>query len=500
MKLAIFLFLISLLARLSMIHATGFGGLYGQDPFAYLDYSHELRQALATLQFPPPFFWPLGYPLLVVLGTLAAGSEHAAGQMVSVIAGALVAPLVYLIVLELRPAARVGAIVAGLLAAFSAQLMFSSLSVMSDAAALLWITLSAWAMLRYGRGLSPRWLALSAFALGLAVLTRWVYALAALTWVVSILSSWRASRFPWRKAALLAALSILIAGLPMLLQLLPGALRGELSHIGDLRVYGWNPTNAFRSTIANADGLFQYERPMGLFYASPIVHPAFVFPLMLPFLLIGLWQAVRLDRPQALLILAWPLTFYIFLAGVTWQNPRFSLAFYPPLLAITALGIQYAWDRTTYAARSLPPATRSLPRVTCYLLISLVALALSGALARSFRDVGAFARWNQSRIDAAAWTEAQLPAGATLVTFDLTATLNHYTKQTAEEIYTMDPLDVTTLRGGASPFYLLLDLGNIETQWRGKSPHTNYEWLHGNRKLTEIGRFPPYTLFRVDAR
>jgi 4-amino-4-deoxy-L-arabinose transferase-like glycosyltransferase len=519
MKFAVILFLISVLTRFLLVQMTGFDGLYGQDPFAYFNYSLELRQALSNLQPPPSFFWPLGYPLLVVLGTLAAGSEPFAGQSISVIPGALVAPLIYLIVLELRPArrfgaadARFGAAAAGLLAAFSAQLMLSSLSIMSDAAALFWITLSAWAMLRYLRHLSLGWLALAAFALGWAVLTRWAYALAVLPWAVSALFAWRAARLPWRKTLLAAGTAILVAGLLVGWQLIPGAGRGEIAFAGDLRVYSWDPANAFRSTITNFDGLFQYERPMGLFYALPAVQPAFVFPLMLPFLLLGLWKAVHLNRPQALLLLGWPLTMYVFLAGVAWQNPRFSLAFYPPLLAITGLGIQHAWNwsnrlnTTTLSnqklhgtlSRHLPLATCHLPLATRYFLAFLLALALAGALAWSFRDVGNFAHWSQSRVDAASWVEARVPAGSTLVAFDLTATLSHYTNLNIEEIYALDLADLAALKTGTAPLYLLLDVANVESQWRDKSPQINYHWLRDNGRLTEIGRFPPYTLYSME--
>jgi hypothetical protein len=85
MKQLLFLFLVALLVRVAMALIFQFDGLYGQDPFAYL-------------QPPPPFFWPIGYPLLVVLGTLVVGVQPLAGQLVSIIAGALIAPLVFLIV------------------------------------------------------------------------------------------------------------------------------------------------------------------------------------------------------------------------------------------------------------------------------------------------------------------------------------------------------------------------------------------------------------------
>ena len=132
----LFLFLVALLARISTAALFGFDGLYGQDPYAYFNYSLELRQALGQLKPPPPFFWPIGYPLLVVLATLFAGVRPLAGQQISTIAGGLIAPLIFLMVCEVKPGAKAGAMVAGLLASVSGQLILSSTSIMSDAAGL----------------------------------------------------------------------------------------------------------------------------------------------------------------------------------------------------------------------------------------------------------------------------------------------------------------------------------------------------------------------------
>jgi len=59
------LFALALAVRLAFRLATGFDGLYGQDPYSYHDYAIELRAALGAGHAPPPYFWPLGYPLLV---------------------------------------------------------------------------------------------------------------------------------------------------------------------------------------------------------------------------------------------------------------------------------------------------------------------------------------------------------------------------------------------------------------------------------------------------
>jgi 4-amino-4-deoxy-L-arabinose transferase-like glycosyltransferase len=485
----LFLFLVALIARISMVEFFQFDGLYGQDPYAYFNYSLELRQALGQLKPPPPFFWPIGYPLLVVLATLFAGVRPLAGQLVSMIAGALIAPLIFLMVCEVKPGAKAGAMVAGLLAAVSGQLMLSSTSVMSDAAGLAWVTLSAGAMLRYTQALRPGWLVLSAFTLGWAVLTRWALALAALPLALSAFLAWRTASWRWRGMAAAAALAVLAGGLVLGSQFVSSLGQGELAHVGDLQVVGWNPANALKSTVANSDGIFHYERPIGLFYATPATHPAFVFPLLTPFLMLGLWSLRDRFRPHAALLIGWPLTFYIFLAGIAWENPRFSLAFFPPLAALVGLGFQLAWDW-----KRVPTWLLHLWRP---FLAGWCALALAGSLAWSVRDLQDFTSINQAHITAAQWVAEQVPAGAKVITFDITQTMGHRTELDVEEIYHLDEKDLSKLITTEIPTYLFLNLNNVESQWQGKSPQLNYQWLQENKSMREIGRYPPFTLYHI---
>jgi hypothetical protein len=503
------LFLVALLLRLVTAALTHFDGLYGQDPFAYYGYALELRTALAHFQPPPPFFWPIGYPLLIVFTSLITEMQPLAGQLVSMVGGALIAPLVYLLAREVRPSARFGPFVAGLLAATAAQLMISSLSIMSDAAGLAWVTFSAWAMLRYLRRLELRWLALAAFALGWAVLCRWALALAVFPWGLSALVAWRTAAFPLRRVITAAATAVLVGGLMLGSQFAFSLGEEELAHTGDLQVVGWNPANALKSTLSNSDGIFYYERPVGLYYALPVAHPAFVFPAFAPFLLFSLvpltlgaerlkpllrtgrsWLAASVQslrrEPGFVLLIAWPLTVYLFLAGIAWQNPRFSLALFPPLLVLVGLGLEWVWQQ-------VGPRWRPF-------LIAWCALGLSGSLAWMGRDVHNFTQVKDANVAVVQWAETQTKSGATAVTFGLTLTMNHYTALNGLDIYTLNESDLAGLLANESPFYLLLDVANIEQQWQGKSPQLNYQWLQERAELMEIGRFNNYTLFEVKRR
>lgn len=485
------LFFISLLVRFGAVYLTQFDGLYGQDSFAYYHYALALRTALLAGEPPPPFFWPIGFPLLIGLMSLLTGTQPVAGQLVSILAGAAMAPLVYGLVLAYRPGGWRGGLLAGLLTAVAAQLLISSLSIMADTAAIFWATLSAWLMAGYLRRLSPRWLAFTAVALALAVLTRWVNALLVIPWGLSALLAWRAVRLPWRQMALAALVAVVVGGAVLGLHFAADLARGELSYVGDLQVYSWHPAHAWQKEMVNADGRFYYEYATGYFYARPFFHPAYIFPLFVPFWLWGLWVIRRQSPALIVLLVGWPLTIYLFLAGVPWQNWRFPLSFYPPLLVLVGVGFDGVWERLS---------TRWQP-----LLLAYCALALVGSMAWTVHDVGRFAAWANERKETAVTIAATLPPHATLIAFDLTGTLQHYTAVDTREIFSLtedDLADILAMQttpssGSGQAVYLLLDPDNIQSQWAGQSPEQNYAWLQTHATLTPLATYGPLVLYRV---
>ncbi|HRQ40282.1 MAG TPA: phospholipid carrier-dependent glycosyltransferase [Chloroflexota bacterium] len=477
------LFLLSLAVRLLAIRLTQFDGLYGQDSFAYFDYALALRQALFAGELPPPFFWPLGYPLLVVLASLFAGAQPAAGQLTSVCTGAAIAPLVYWLVREYRPETYAGGIVAGLLAATAAQLTLSSISLMADMAALFWATLSAWLMVRYVQLLSIRWLAAAAVALSLATLTRWVYGLLVVPWGVAAWLAWRQANYSWRQMVRAAATAVCIGLALLTLHSAADLARAAPSYTGDLQVYSWHLANAFQKEMVNADGRFTYEYSTGYFYARPAFHPAYIFPLLAPFWLLGLWALRRQPAALAALLVGWLLTIYLFLAGVPWQNWRFPLSFFPPLLVLVGLGVDWLWQR-------LATRWRPLLRVYC-------ALALLGSLVWTVRDVGRFAAWANERKETAVTIATALPPDTILIAFDLTGTLQHYTAVDTREIFNLTEDDLADILATQTAIYLLLNPDNILSQWVGKSPERNFTWLQTQAELTPIATYGSLVLYKI---
>jgi hypothetical protein len=492
------LFAAALLVRCAVLRRFAFDGLYGQDPFAYLGYSLDLKHALGAGQAPPPFFWPIGYPLLVAAAMALVGEGPAAAQAVSVLAGSLIAPLAYALVRAVRPDARDGAIVAGLLAVTAPQLVVSSLSVMSDAVALAWITLSAWVLLRYTRSLAPgaddtsagsrlsqAELAVAAFTCAMAMATRWAAALAAIVWVAATLVAWRETRLPWRRRLLGGALAIAVVGVVFAGQFAGDWLRGELSHIGDFHVAGWDPRNALRSTVTNSDGTFHYTRPVGVFYAEPLCHPSFVFPLLSPFLLLGVLALRRSASSLQVLLLGWPLLSYLYLSGRTWENPRFSLGFFPPLLVWFGLGFSRARRGPDWMRRGAP-------------LVATIGLLAS--LGWAARSSARFITVANAHLTSARWVEEATPRGAVVLSFGLTETLRYYTAREVVNLWDLDTPALRNLAADTATVFLVVDPRNIDEQWRDKRPALLLRWLRRHTTLVEVGRRSPWTLYAVRQR
>lgn len=483
----------------------GFDGLYGQDPYAYFEYaSGPLRRALSEPSLPPPFFWPPGFPLLVAFAMGALGPVPAAGQLVSLLAGAAVPGLTYLLARELGgpedgtrgasgrdawPEAREGmAIAAGLVCAFTPQLWQSSAVVMSDTTALAAATAGALVLARFDRGRRGGWLPLAAGLAAFAVLTRWAYALVAFPFVG--LALWSLRRRPRRRAraeAGAAALAVLVVLLPLLVSGWSALRGGEVERggfFGDLFVYSWHPGNAFRSSFETADGRLEHPMTNGLFYLSAPARRAFFTPLIAPLLVPGLWVVLRNRRASALFLLVlWPAVVFGFHAGAPWQNFRFNLALLPPLAILTGAGFGLL-------ARGASGRGRWL--VGVWLVAGLTWMAQEGVVLTE-----RFMERKSENLSIVRWVDESIPRRAVLMSLGLTLTIDHYTAREPRELFRLSPERLEEILADDRPAYLLVDVDAISGQWRDATPGVAYRWLRDGPGLELVGRRGDYSLFEV---
>ena len=488
-----------------------FDGLYGQDPFAYYDYAvGPLRTALQSLQLPPPFTWPPGYPLLVALSSFVFGITPRAGQVVSLLAGALTPIFTALLAYEVwskqsQQSAHAShftlpalPLLAGLLVALTGQLWQSSVVVMSDTTALAAVTLGAWALARYGRpdarG-SVGWLMLASGAVAYALLTRWAYALVAVPFTAyAILVLARRGRSVAIRHGLAAGVVALIVLTPVLAPAIRSLTNasGVLPFAVDLQVYSWNPLNALRRQFVTADGLLSYPWPNGLWYGLAPAHRFYFTPLLAPLLIPGLWAAIRRRAAAPLfLLVGWAAAIFLFHAGAPWQNFRFNLAHLPPLAILAAVGVELIalW---LAGIKRVTVRRLALAALALYLLAGMALMARGGlTLTRSFVDR------KQHDLALVQQIEELTPPDAQVLAFGLTLTLQHYADRTTYELFYQDEESLAALLAAGRPLYLLLDVANAESQWSGRAPDENYRWLQEHAGLTKIADLKPLTLFAV---
>jgi 4-amino-4-deoxy-L-arabinose transferase-like glycosyltransferase len=460
------LFAAALAVRIAF--AWGFDGLYGQDAYAYYSFANALRAGDVL----KPFFWPLGYPALLALAFGIFGAAPLTAQAISLLLGAALAPLTYALARQVG-AQMLGAIAAGLILAACGQAIQSSFVVMADVPALFWAVLSALALLRHLRGGAARWLVVSAAALALACVTRWLYLALIPVWSAALLLAWRRVRVRPLLAAGGAAAAILI---PQALV----SLHSPYPVLDHAWVEGWSPANAFASRFDNVDGHFQYKQINALYYAQPYYDPYFLAPVFTPFILAGAW-ALRRRHAHAALMLGWALLPCLFLAGIPYQNIRFPLIVVPAVAALAGLGLEAT-------LRRLP-----VPRVAAALLIAGIAFMLYAAQPTLQTFVA-----NQMRDKrAVAWALARVPPDARLYTFELTQPLQALASFEVRELYDETPASLDAELADGTPAYLFANVWTIEHQWAGRALDTTYQWLRDSVGLRYVARIGNYWLFRI---
>jgi 4-amino-4-deoxy-L-arabinose transferase-like glycosyltransferase len=549
---------VAVAAALAARLAWPFDGLYGQDAFAYFRYARALWPWLLHGEPLPIYYWPAGYPLLVALALPLFGGSSAAGQAVSIASIAVAAAYTFLLCRELMPDApggRLAAWVAGLAVACCGDALRAGLVTMSDATALACCAAAILALARYRRTRrnpdgwrGGRWLVAAAVALGWAVITRWVCGLLVLPMFLCVLcdlltkDEGRRTKDQRLERSFVLGRWSLVVGLPAPIIHAAAALAlGALIVVPQVLLsqktpaalsehqwlLTWNVANIWRRDFVTVDGAQHYRLQVGAYYLAHMAWPSLLFPLLALLCLPGaLWLTRHRRWPALALLAGWPLLLWLFLSGIPYQNARFILPALPALAALAGLGFGWAYERTMDDGRwtmddrrmtnddrrptnddrrttngdrrttnTRPPSPNgSWARI---ILVIALAASLAGSLAWGLRDYRNLVVYKNEQLALVEWTRSHLPAGGTLITFGATLTLQHYTDYDVRELFYLAPPDLDQIAQQPQPAYLLLDVGNIESQWAGLRPQQDYRYLLEQYVLEIIGERPPYTLFRI---
>jgi hypothetical protein len=479
-----------------------FDGLYGQDSYSYYAHSVELHQNFSLFHHwqwedkPRLLYWPVGYPLVASLFFKVGGTAPAVAQLVSLLGwggvAALTADLTHRIATPLFPnktLSYLAASTAGLLVSLSPLGRQAAVTVMADAATLFWTALAIWLAYTSHESSSGWRLIVCGFALGFACITRY-FALGAFPVILLCLLL----RKPGKKSGLISLLSplctpfSLIGALALGLVCLPQIIINLIYPDplwGNSWLADWSPANWFRTAFATRDGFATYQLSPLLFNLFGIlISPRFLTSALIPLLIFGFM--VLLKQRQIftlLLILSWWLIPVLFLAGLPYENERYSLSFLPPL-ALTA-GVGTAWLIKLFSSRKW-----------------LAVLALAGLLICFFglgwlsqRHLNGFIAVKQADLAIVREVDKSLPANAKLITFSLSLTFDRYTTISTYDLYFTDQTRLTRLLSSKGETYLLVDTENMQNQWANHFVGENYRQAYAFAKNPPFAQFGKYQLW-----
>jgi len=476
------IFIITLAARLMLLEGKQFDGLYGQDSYAYYFYARELFSALARFETPPSFWWPLGYPLLLNFGFLFGGQNIAAAQMITLVSSALIPPLAFLLAHEAADEQYklFAAWCASLLCVAGGQLAQSSVVIMADAPALMFATLAAWLLLRYARTRHVLTLCIASLATALAVWMRWQNLIFAAAWFAALLlTEWQARAGSRKQGILRIFFAVSLVALVLLPQLLiQTTTRAQFA--GQSWLENWNVTNFWTRTFDNADGHFEYALPVAIFYGQVFVHPAYLFAMLTPLFLLGIF--VLRNRIALLLLGGWILGMFFFLAGIPYENFRFPLGMFVPIAVLTGIGAGWLWTKW-----------RAQGRLKSSLLLGWLGVALLVMLFWQPRVLAPVLEIKARELRHLAFLQKELLPNALVYTMSIDGALGTYSTIQTENLWEMN---LQTLDEG-TPTYLYVDTHNIDTQWRGRLPDQLVRALNETNFLQPLASNEGWTLYRV---
>lgn len=482
---AAFLIALAFVLRWKFIYETQFDGLYGQDAYAYFDAADRLAHGHSL----GAFFWPGGYPLVLGAAFRLFSTNAAVGQLLNVMAGSVLAGLVYLLARTMRFIPS-GSFVSGMIIAVSGQAVQSSVVIMSDIPALFWTVLSVLFLVTYERKRSGHWLILAGIALSAAGITRWLYCCLAVSWGIFALLIIKQRKQWWHCLAACAA------GLVLLLPQIIYSNSTPFPVLSHAWIAGWSPHNALSRDFYNVDGHLSYPVSNLIFYTRPLYHAVYLSPIFTPLMLVGvaglLWKRIF---AKAALLITWLIIPLTFLVGIPYQNIRFALVTIPAMALLTGAGLSIIITLLRERTR-IRPVRRAV--------IALIGLACGMGIIHMGLTASQYTRQfieqQQHDKEVTTWAARFIPEGSTVYSFGLTLALRHYTSLTVLELYNETPASLANAQAENAHTFVLVNPWNLQNQWQGREPLLAFEWLRDERGLRRLARINNFVLYRtIDA-
>ena len=490
-NLAVGLFVVSALLRIGAIWFWDFDGLYGQDAYAYYENAKVLYIAFPDFEQALKEYWPvgtahpIGYSGVMAISFAFTGVTPLSGQLISLLAGSLLAPLLFLLAVKLlalegrnESESLKPALMAGLISSVSGVLVRSSIAVMSDALGLSLAVLAVWLALEYGQKRRLLIIMSLAAVTSMMMMVRFVYAAVALTILLYLYSLIRRGQKVLPLHISLGLAFVIIILLPQLLV----NFRNLQAVIREGPIGNWSLSNLIGLHFETASGRQSYMLPNFLFYLAPVVYPPYFSPITFPALVAGVFVNLRRGYGTTLLLLgSWFMLVYLALIGSPLQNLRHAESYFPALAILTGIGFDSI-------------LTRWINRRT--FLISWAALGLLSMGISGFIYLDRFLEIKRAEDQVIRWVKTNCSTDTNVLAFEITPALRHYSDFEVEELFYQDTTIVKEVLH-PNKTIMVIDIKNIHTQWEGTGVFEVVRWIREHYSLTQIGVVNNYTVLRI---
>lgn len=311
----------------------GFNGLYGQDAHEYLRCTNWILNLMHGNHTDTQFFWPLAYPFLGGLLSMAGVNAIWALQIISLLAFIGSLWMSYKIILLIHPAFQMQAKYFVILIIMpTTYFLRAAYFVMSDMQAAFFILSTFYFVILFLRKEKAQYMVFAGVMGTLAFFSRYAAGIILFVPAVVLLQQ------TIKKRKIYSLILMLVCS--TVLSILFMKLKGNMAYglTDHLQVHGWSLSNFFKSSFNTIDGYSQ-NHVINLLYAfSLFVHPGYIMAGI--FLILFLRRTDFLHPTQMLLLL--PVFIYlIVIMGMPFQNMRFLLIAFP----LAAIWMFPAWVR-----------------------------------------------------------------------------------------------------------------------------------------------------------
>jgi len=487
----LFLFLISFAVKLSLILIFRFDGFYGQDSYAYYENSRIFVEALYRLNFPPNFYWPMGFYFLTFLfNAITMGNISLASLLVSITAGSLLPGVTYLLSLELikeyyeSDKAKNISVVAGMIVCFSGVIMKSGIVVMSDMPGLVFALLSVYYFSKYVTGNSKYHLYLTGISLALSMLTRYANVFFVFLFIIIYVFRGYSHKSTNNKGHIISALIIaLIVFSPQLFYIFKYGISYFRPETGPgVWVTNWNMLNYFGNNFTTTDGTMRYRFWNIIYYLSIVFHPLYLSVFGLAFIS-GMFYAIKKKRKHLILFsFPWLIIYILFLSGFPFQSGRYALGYFPPLAILASVGIAEINIKQLYK--------------NAFVVFGIFLLILF-----SVYHINNFVSEKNKDLLVIEYLTKTLQPNSTLLTFEITGAVKQYTDINHRDIYYYNPEKMKGLMDSIkTDVYIVIPETKIQTQWKGLLLQDTYEFIKNNYTLNKLSDINYYSIYSISKK